>query len=435
MKVLHTYEEKLVIKSKMLVLLLLLLFVVTSSSSLVMSVTATSTFGCVGSGFTCVIDQNTSRVSCAGQASSGQLGTTPPANGIVSSPVMIGDVSVETVSCGMAHVCVVVVDEDDDDIRKVSCWGSAGSGELGISATEFPMTYSTIPQIVPSISNAAGVAAGMFFSLAWTTDGDVYGWGSNSFGVLNGAKGTQMYGTNYPPSLFSSLKNVVSIKAGQIHACYLTDTGVLYCGGFNNFGQIPDIDSFGDSTSPVLIKTGFTVRDFCVGFWHTCVVSDVDGTVWCSGASNAYQAGDPEKNVRMNLVQIPFFVANGEKSAKSIECGGQFTLVTTRSGITYAFGDNSNNEFGTTISSSSSSSSSLKKNGIDTTTILTPIVLAPSHDGGIFSTLVAGSVNTLFTTPKTDDVVWVTGSDSTGQWGDGTCCAGSSKAPVKTKFS
>jgi len=53
------------------------------------------------------------------------------------------------------HVCVVVVDEDDDDIRKVSCWGSAGSGELGISATEFPMTYSTIPQIVPSISNAS----------------------------------------------------------------------------------------------------------------------------------------------------------------------------------------------------------------------------------------------------------------------------------------
>ena len=59
-------------------------------------------------------------------------------------------------------------------------WGRYIDGERGDGG----VTASNLPFIIPSLTNAIGVAAGENYSIALVADGIVWAWGLNSFGEL-----------------------------------------------------------------------------------------------------------------------------------------------------------------------------------------------------------------------------------------------------------
>jgi len=78
------------------------------------------------------------------------------------------------------------------------------------------------------------VAAAENHSLAVTTDGMVYGWGSNRFGQLG--KATEA--TRILPKRVDDLKNCVAVAAGDKHSVALTNDGQVYTWGDNASGQL-----------------------------------------------------------------------------------------------------------------------------------------------------------------------------------------------------
>ena len=78
-------------------------------------------------------------------------------------------------NAGDAHVCVIESD------NTVWCWGSNGSGELGIGTAGVVVSTPT-PAALPSGETAVTLAAGDRFTCASTNLHHVYCWGDNSLG-------------------------------------------------------------------------------------------------------------------------------------------------------------------------------------------------------------------------------------------------------------
>ncbi len=82
------------------------------------------------------------------------------------------------------------------------------------------------------------VQTGSEHSLALTDSGDIYSWGSNYYGQLG--LGTSGSGTNKdtPQKVTVNGVKFTDIAVGVSHSLALTDTGVLYSWGVNEYGQL-----------------------------------------------------------------------------------------------------------------------------------------------------------------------------------------------------
>ena len=122
-------------------------------------------------------------------------------------------VKVKTISVGSTHVLAVSTD------GKVYGWGSNNFGQSGGGAYPF----FNKPKLISFPEKISAVAAGMHFSLALASSGKVYAWGWNGFGQLG--LGDLQPRSN--PTLISNLYNVRSIAAGEMHAIALGKNDLL----------------------------------------------------------------------------------------------------------------------------------------------------------------------------------------------------------------
>jgi len=106
---------------------------------------------------------------------------------------------VVAVAAGSDHTIALTAD------RRVWTWGSNGSGQLGRSTAG---TFDAVPGQVTNLSGVAAIAGGDRFTVAMTTNGQVYAWGLNDSGQL---------GTNGPdiptPHLVTGISNAVAVSA------------------------------------------------------------------------------------------------------------------------------------------------------------------------------------------------------------------------------
>ena len=97
---------------------------------------------------------------------------------------------------------------------------------------------SAVPQLVSNLSDVAEVRAGGAFTCARRTNGDVLGWGENTYEEL-----AQPHAT-----LFSRVPARIDVQAasdmavGQGHACVLVADGNVWCWASNYSGQIAASD-------------------------------------------------------------------------------------------------------------------------------------------------------------------------------------------------
>ncbi|MCO5603471.1 hypothetical protein L7F22_057621 [Adiantum nelumboides] len=117
------------------------------------------------------------------------------------------------------------------------------------------------------------VAAGLWHTVCITESGDVYSFGGNQFGQL----GTGNDQAELLPRLLDTpaLENVhaTSVSCGARHSAICTDTGRIFCWGWNKYGQLGQGDAL-DRSSPVeVLLEGSSAREIACGWWHTlCLV-------------------------------------------------------------------------------------------------------------------------------------------------------------------
>lgn len=143
------------------------------------------------------------------------------------------DITVKAVALGEAHSVVL------------DCEGQVytfGWGELGQLGVQNSRTFQVYKIFGTPAAKVVKVASGAVFSLALTSDGKVYSWGSGQNGQLG--LGNSSNTTTFVPTLVENLSDfkVLDIQCGESHSLAVTE-----CNSFFAWGQ-------GFATSPSLIK-------------------------------------------------------------------------------------------------------------------------------------------------------------------------------------
>ena len=83
------------------------------------------------------------------------------------------------------------------------------------------------------------------------------------------------------------------MRAGGSHACGLTGTGVAYCWGLNDHGQLGTGDVV-NRTAPVLVSTSVRFASITAGGSVSCGIENSSNKIYCwgNGAAGALGVGD-----------------------------------------------------------------------------------------------------------------------------------------------
>ena len=176
---------------------------------------------------------------CWGKNDAGQLGDGYASAQIKPSKVRI-DAPLVSIAAGEKHTCGVTANGE------AWCWGGNKNGQLGSGGTE----NATLPRIVSAMTPFSTITAGATFTCARGRESGAFCWGLNNSGQLGD-------GTNASHSVPVPVKGLsgrlVSLTAGNAHACAVTERNEMFCWGNNLDGQIGRGDR--ESTAaPTLVK-------------------------------------------------------------------------------------------------------------------------------------------------------------------------------------
>lgn len=216
-----------------------------------------------GHAHTCVVTK-AGEVKCWGAGGAGQLGHGKVDKATDASTVFAVPLNVDAhaVAGGFQHTCAIV-----GESRKVRCWGSNGSGELGRDSAvdgSAPPSESTMDVDLGPDVRVVQVACGVAITCALSEVGEVFCWGRNDYGQLGyGAIGDVGGGApNLSPLAAGPLQlgqPALQIAVGAYHVCALLRSGGLRCWGRSDVGQLglgcaPEPDGTGcDRSTPVEI--------------------------------------------------------------------------------------------------------------------------------------------------------------------------------------
>jgi alpha-tubulin suppressor-like RCC1 family protein len=267
------------------------------------------TTAAVGDDGGCVIDTATGspNLVCWGGATfstpeCGQSGIACDAGGVGIAPDTF-----EALAIGESHACGIATRAG---VRDVECWGANDHGQAG----DGPETVSYPNPIgVAAFGTIVDVASGGNHSCALVnetsgavTTGVVYCWGQNDLGQLGDPS---VAGDSFSPlrvafaleATESMAPSALEIAVGTDHACALMSDESTQCWGDDSRGQLGDGKATGFQAQPVTVER---VQDggvntlprgthLAAGGATTCEIRWGDPQIWCWGANESGQAGQP----------------------------------------------------------------------------------------------------------------------------------------------
>jgi alpha-tubulin suppressor-like RCC1 family protein len=284
----------------------------------------------------------------------------------------------------------------------VYCWGSNTNGRLGIGGPTNLRPFSAVtgPVLHGVVSSALAT-----HSCGLDAGGAAYCWGSNGAGQIgDGTTTTRLVATAV--SMPSGVA-FASVAVGASHSCGISFTRDAYCWGDNSTGELGD----GTSTNralPTAVAGGFSFIAISPSNNHTCAL-DAAGVVYCWGNNSSGQLGDG--TTAMHLAPAPVAMPTGV-TFTSLAVGNVFSCALSTAGTEYCWGNNGNGQLGDGTTTSRSTP--------------TPVIM-PSGVTWI-SFIAAG--NGVQCARSSANVVYCTGSNSSGQLGDGTTTSRSQLASV-----
>jgi alpha-tubulin suppressor-like RCC1 family protein len=305
----------------------------TSYSATPLNVTGTTIWSKVsaGSGFIVAIQSN-GTLWAWGDNFSGQLGTASLTS--TSSPVLVSGpagASWATVSAGAAHALGITT------TGQLYAWGANTQGQLGNNST----TNVSSPVNIGTFASWALVALNGQNSLAITTTGQLYAWGLNSSGQLGDNTNTG----KSSPILVSGPTNTSwsAVGGGRDHSLGITITGQLYAWGSNTFGQLGDITVVSKS-SPILVSGPATTSWSSIsgGTGHSLGITTT-GQLYAWGQNGFGQLGD----ITIVNKSSPILVSGpATTSWSAVTCGLSHSLAFTQTGQLYAWGFGTSGQVG-----------------------------------------------------------------------------------------
>jgi alpha-tubulin suppressor-like RCC1 family protein len=325
----------------------------------------------------------------------------------------------------------------------VWAWGLNSNGQLGDGTT----IDRTAPVQVSGLSDVLSVsAAESNYSLALKSNGTVFAWGWNGYGVLGDGTSTE----RHTPVQVSGLSGATAVSAAYAHSLALKSDGTVWAWGLNNNGQIGD----GTSTerhTPVQVSGLSGVTAVSAQFGHSLALKS-DGTVWAWGRNSDGELGDGTTTNRLTPVQV-----SGLSDVTVIAAGQYYSLALKSDGTVWTWGSNGHGELGdgtttqrltpvqvgglsgvtiTAVASAYESSLALTSGGTvmawglnghgqlgdgTTTNRTAPVQVHGINNAGMLSgvtAVAAGDRHSL--AQKSDGTVLAWGANYKGQLGDGT---------------
>ncbi|MFO0754996.1 MAG: EGF domain-containing protein [Byssovorax sp.] len=174
--------------------------------------------------FTCGLRAN-GALYCWGRNDSAQLGL-GDVNSPVSSPQKVGNGFYSAVDTGSNHACAVATNGG------LWCWGRNASGELGLGNSQGPVLLpaqvgSDLDWSRPSIGQGT-------FSCALKVNGDLYCWGTGSYGQLGQGNLSSFNAPQKVPSVLAWTR----VSLGNDHTCGVQGDGRLSCWGASYSAQL-----------------------------------------------------------------------------------------------------------------------------------------------------------------------------------------------------
>ncbi len=279
-----------------------------------------------------------------------------PTPTLVTLPGATGPVT--QVAAGYQHSLAVT------STGQLYAFGDNYYGQLGIAANSGTAKPNPTPTLV-TLPGATGpvtqVAAGAWHSLALTSTGQLYAFGSNGEGQLGN---TANNGTNNPnptPTLVTlpgATGRVTQVAAGYQHSLALTSTGQLYAFGLNLYGQLGITAHSGayepnPTPTPVTLPgaTGSVTR-IAAGGYHSLALTST-GQLYAFGLNGEGQLGGTTNNGTDNPNPTPTLVTlpGATGSVTRIAAGSRHSLALTSTGQLYTFGENYFGQLGRTTNS------------------------------------------------------------------------------------
>jgi hypothetical protein len=208
------------------------------------------------------------------------------------------DTTVIMADTSQAVLCSLAVTDDD---------GNRGVDGIRISA--FNMVMS--------------VAASLTHSLILTTDGTLWGCGSNWSGQLGDGATIDRYS---PVPMMTGVK---SMAAGDAFTLILKTDGTLWACGYNGNGQLCDGFTTARFT-PAQVMSG--VNSSITGGYHSLIIKD-DSTLWACGWNGDGQLGTGDTSRRTTPVQVM-------SGVKSIAAGTWHSLALKNDDTLWGWGYN-----------------------------------------------------------------------------------------------
>jgi len=165
---------------------------------------------------------------------------------------------------------------------------------------------------------------------ALTTAGAAYCWGYNANGQL-GNNDTGLITATPVRTVGGIVFASISVSKVEDVTCGLSTSGVAYCWGENERGQLGD-GTMTRRLVPTPVATNVRFRDLAVGIAHACAVA-ASGTAYCWGSSPNGAFGDGSTGTRLT----PMVSAPG-LAFESVVAGGDYTCALTTSGVAYCWG-------------------------------------------------------------------------------------------------
>jgi alpha-tubulin suppressor-like RCC1 family protein len=188
-----------------------------------------------------------------GQNAYGQLGNSNPTQR--TSPVQVGSATNwKSVAAGAYFTSAMKTN------GTVWAWGSNHSGQLGMGTND--SSFHSTPAQVGTVIDWKSIATGGYFTLALKNDGTLWAWGDNSWGQLGDGTTTALQSS--PTQIGTSTAwSALPTLSQSGHAMAFTSDGTLWGFGSNGNGQLASAGR--NQTLPIYVEPGLTTQSLIFG--------------------------------------------------------------------------------------------------------------------------------------------------------------------------
>lgn len=225
----------------------------------------------------------------------GRLGSTKVTAEFAAPAAISGLAPMKTLATGHSHVVAL------DRNGKVWTWGANGAGQLGNGQ----LTANATPAQVKLPARIVKVAAGDTHSFAVDALGRVWGWGSNNFGQIGNTLDEKLAARYFTtPQRIKTSFPVAQLDAGMFYSVATSTHGEVFAWGWNGMGQLGR-DGLEFSAQPLHLKNLKNVTHISAGMGHVMALNDSGICAWGDNRASACGAF-PSVTVQLQPRQVSF---------------------------------------------------------------------------------------------------------------------------------